>query len=417
VGQRVGKGSRAEKKTETRATGKVNLEDEFKMDLKTSYKGQISLFSNSKNLKFEGFARLDHENLPSKEWFSINCFADRKDLSIAFQNPKNEGGEPLFNGIYISKENNAAYPRVMMPLTFRKDRNVIDVKGLLRYNAKTDEVILGDSAKLLTNAPQGNKLVFNNKNAVVTAEGKLNIGSGLQYITLKAAGKAQTKFLPKDQSRNDSTGMISAPLTIEAMIGLDFLVPDKLLKIMMADIQSGSYGESDIDYNKDDFPDKALTEFISDSADYKKIVANMKNKTLELGSYNKYNLMFSRVPLKWSQETQSFVSNSKKVDLNSVAGININKSTIAFMEFRMPSNEDDRAYVYIKTANDYFYFFGYQRGILSMTSNNQKLEEEFNKIKPKERIKKMSDNQPFEIQWVETGTAEMFLRRITNAQK
>jgi hypothetical protein len=417
VGQRVGKGSRAEKKTETRGTGSVLLEDEFKMDLKTSYKGQIALFSNSKNLKFEGFARLDHENLPSKEWFSINCFADRKDLSIAFQNPKNEGGEPLFSGIYISKENNAAYPRVMMPLTFRKDRNVIDVKGLIRYNAKTDEVILGDSAKLLTNAPQGNKLVFNNKNAVVTAEGKLNIGSGLQYVTLKAAGKAQTKFLKKEESRNDSTGMVSAPLTLEAMIGLDFLVPDKLLKIMMADIQSGSFDASDIDYNKDDFHEKALTEFISDSSDYRKIVANMKNKTLELGSYNKFNMVFSKVPLKWNQETQSFISNSKKADLNSIAGINLNKNILTFMEFRMPSNEDDRAYVYIKTANDYFYFFGYQRGILSMTSNNQKLEEEFNKIKPKERIKKMADNQPFEIQWVETGTAEMFLRRITNAQK
>jgi hypothetical protein len=180
VGQRVGKGARTEKKTETRATGKVLLEDEFKMDLKTSYKGQISLFSNSKNLKFEGFARLDHENLPIKEWFSINCFADRKDLNIAFQNPKNEGGEPLFTGIYISKENNAVYPRVMMPLTFRKDRNVIDVRGLIRYNAKTDEVILGDSSRLLQNDFRGNKMVFNNRTSQVIADGKLNIGSGLQ---------------------------------------------------------------------------------------------------------------------------------------------------------------------------------------------------------------------------------------------
>ena len=417
VGQRVGKGSRTEKRTETRATGNIGLEDEFKMDLKTSFKGQIALFSNSKNLKFEGFARLEHENLPIKQWFNINCFADKKDLSIVFQNPKNEAAEPLFTGIFISKENNAAYPRVMMPLTFRKDRNVIDVRGLIRYNAKTDEVILGDSSKLLFNEPHGNKLVFNNKNSQVNAEGKLNIGSGLQYVTLKAAGKAQTKFLKESEQRNDSTGMNSAPLTLEAMIGIDLMVPDKLLKLMMADIVLGSFDASDIDYNKDDFAEKALTEFIADSTEYKKVVANMKNKTLDLGANNKYSMFFGKVPLKWNQETQSFVSNGKKADLNSVAGINFNKNITAFLEFRMPSNEDDRAYIYLKTANDYFYFFGYQRGILSITSNNGKIEEEFNKIKPKERIRKMADNQPFEIQWVETGTAEMFLRRITNAQK
>ncbi len=187
---------------------------------------------------------------------------------------------------------------------------------------------------------------------------------------------------------------------------------------MAADIQSGSFDANDVDYIKEDFAERALAEFITDKDDYQKAVANMKSKTLELpDKYNKFNLLFSKIPMKWNGETQSFISSVKKVDLNSVTGININKQIAAYVEFRMPSNEDDRVYVYLKTSNDYFYFFGYQRGILSITSNNQRIEEEFNKIKPKERILKMSDNQPFEMQWVENGTAEMFLRRITNAQK
>ena len=418
VGQRIGKGQRTEKRTETRATGEVTQENEFKMDVKTTFKGKISLFSNTKNLQFEGFGKLDLENLPDKQWFSLNCFADKKDLAIVYKAPKNEGGEPLFTGIYISKENSVSYPRAMMAMHYRADRSIIDVKGVFKYNQKNDELIFGDSSKILHGAAQGNKFVFNNKNSQVTAEGKLTIGSGLKYITFVSAGRAKTSFLKPDVEATDTSGVKGTPLSIDAMVGLNMLIPEKLLKIMAADIQSGSFNASDVDYNKDDFAEKSLTEFISDKDDYQKIIANMKNKTLDLtDKYNKFNMFFGKIPMKWNPETQSFVSNVKRVDLNSVAGININKQVAAFIEFRMPSNEDDRVYIYLKTENDFFYFFGYQRGILSITSNNQRITDEFNKIKPKERILKMPDNQPFEMQWVENGTAEMFLRRVTNAQK
>lgn len=418
VGQRVGKGQRSEKKTETRATGEVTQENEFKIDHKTLYKGKISLFSSSKNLQFEGYAKLDLENLPDKQWFSLNCFADKSDLAILYKTPKNEGGEPLETGVFISKENSASYPRLMMPLHFRKDRAIIDVKGLLKYNPKTDEAICGDSAKIALGAVQGNKFIFNNKTNSVYGEGKLNLGSGLKYVTSTAAGRLKTSFLKPSEEATDSSGVKGSPLSIEAMIGLNMIIPEKLLKIMAVDIQSGSFDATDVDYNKDDFAEKTLSEFITEKEDYQKVITNMKAKTLELpDKYNKNNFFFSRVPMKWNQETQSFISNAKKIDLNSVGGILINKQANAFIEYRMPSNEDDRVYVYIKTAYDYFYFFGYQRGVLSITSNNPKLEEEFNKIKPKERIIKMADNQPFEMQWAEPGTAEMFVRRVTAAQK
>ena len=418
VGQRVGKGQRSEKRTETRATGEVTMENEFKIDYKTTFKGKISLYSNTKNLQFEGFAKLQMENLPNQQWFSINCFADKKDLAILYNVPKNEVGEPLYTGIFISKENSVAYPRAMMPLSFRKDRSIIDVKGLFKYSQKNDELLFGDSSKIISNAPSGNKFTFSNRTSIVNAEGKFNLGSGLQYVTVKSAGRARTAFLKPDDIQIDSSGIRANPLTIEAMVGLDMRIPEKFLKIMAQDIQLGSFDALDVDYNKDDFSEKILTEFISDKEDYYKVLNVMKNKTLELpDKYNKYNFVFSRLSMRWNPETQSFISNVKKPDLNSVAGVNINKQTTAFVEFRMPSNEDDRVYVYIKTGNDMFYFFGYQKGMLSITSNNPKIEDEFKKIKPKERIIKMPDGQPFEMQWVENGTAEMFIRRVTNAQK
>ena len=76
IGTRVGKGKRSEKKTVTRADGEVTEVDSFYIDHKTEFRGKIQLNAESKNLSFNGFARLDAPNMPSRHWFSVR-FAPR----------------------------------------------------------------------------------------------------------------------------------------------------------------------------------------------------------------------------------------------------------------------------------------------------------------------------------------------------
>ena len=83
----------------------------------------------------------------------------------------------------------------------------------------------------------------------------------------------------------------------------------------------------------------------------------------------------------------------------------------------MPSNEDDRLYIYLKSPSELFYFFGFKQGILSVTSNNPKFTEEVLALKAKEAIIKMDDGETYEIQAVEPGSANLFLRRIQAAMK
>ena len=86
------------------------------------------------------------------------------------------------------------------------------------------------------------------------------------------------------------------------------------------------------------------------------------------------------------------------------------------LEVKMPSNEDDRVYFYIKTANEFIYFFGYQKGILEICSTNPRVEEEFKKMKPKDRTRKMEGGTSLEMEWGDIGKAEMFVRRVQQAQ-
>ena len=111
TGSRVGKGKRSEKATETRAKGTIKEEDDFYIDVKTQFRGDISLFASSKNLQFEGFAKFDAPLMPDPQWFSINSEGDKEDLTIAYDVPKNYEGTPLRTGFYLSKENTRIYAR------------------------------------------------------------------------------------------------------------------------------------------------------------------------------------------------------------------------------------------------------------------------------------------------------------------
>ncbi|MBK7409763.1 MAG: hypothetical protein IPJ40_17970 [Saprospirales bacterium] len=88
IGAPVGKGKYSERPAVTRATGEVKPEDRFYIDTKTEFRGTISLFSESRNLLFNGFARLD-ANLAARHWFTVDFEGDKTDLAIRFDEPRN----------------------------------------------------------------------------------------------------------------------------------------------------------------------------------------------------------------------------------------------------------------------------------------------------------------------------------------
>lgn len=249
----------------------------------------------------------------------------------------------------------------------------------------------------------------------------MNICSGLSFAKIQAAGRARTQFLPKNyapqEADSNKININVAKTTAEVFAMIDMLIPDRIIKLVAADFQVGSFDAPDNEYNKDDFTDKALAEFIQDPKDFQKIVDNIRQKSLELPEkYTKdADFVIARASVRWDKDEQAFITTGKKLDVHSIAGLQLNKQLNGFIMFKMPSNEDDRVYIYLKSANDYVYFFGYQRGILEITTNNQRVEEEFKKMKPKEKILKMGDDETVEIQWADYARAEIFAKRVTAA--
>ena len=416
VGAPVGKGKYSERPAVTRATGEVKPEDRFYIDTKTEFRGTISLFSESRNLLFNGFARLD-ANLAARHWFTVDFEGDKTDLAIRFEEPRNYEGEPLKTGIFLSKESYFCYSRIMAPLYYRKDRPVLPVTGLFQYEPKDDTFIFGDSMKVAGNSLKGNLLTFYNATGKVEAEGRFDVGKSLQYISLDAAGRVSTTA--KVIADSTAAGPVGQELNGDFMLGVKLILPDPLLKFIANDIKASSFEAPTAIYANDPtFYKKVVSELFPDEKEVQKVIDLVSLNEFDLPKkFNNYTFLFSKVPMKWNQEYQSFVSLQQKMPLASIEGEMVNRMITCYIEVRMPFDDDDRFYMYLQSPSGLFYFFGFKQGIMNVVSSSEEFNEMVINMKDKQRIFKMPDGNTYEIQLVEKGTATTFLTRAQDAQK
>lgn len=418
IGQRVGKGKKSQKATLT--TAEANLTDSlnFYLGPKMRFYGKMKLTANKKDVGFDGFANIESPLFKEKNWFSIDNEVNRDDVRLYYNKSKNPDGNPVRSGFFLSKSTAQLYPRFMMPTYMRKDRPILDVTGYIINDAKKDKFVVGDSAKVFTNAMRGRRISITNYNNKVEAEGPLSFGSGLKYVNLQAAGKIESEFAVIDTTL-EADKVKLPPVNIQTMLGIELTIPEVLLTAMVNDLRTSTFESNFIDYNRGfEFYDHAMSEFITDDAVLTPLLSTMKARTLELPKeFKKFSLFFSKLNLIWDADYSSFVSSK---DVNGLAAINgemLNKMVTSSVEIKMPSNEDDRLYIYIKGPNENFYFFGYSQGILSVTSNNTVFTDAFLKLKKKELVYKKENDETYEIQAVSPETADLFVQRAKAAGK
>lgn len=426
VGQPVGKGKYSEKKSVTRATGEILEEDGFYIDYKTEFRGTIDLDAESKDLQFNGYARLDAEKLPRRTWFSISSKGDKKDLAIKYDTPKDLDGNPLKTGIYLSKQAGVMYPSIMMPLRMRKDRPVFPTEGIFKYDRKRDYFVFGDSLKIQGGSLRGNVLTFKNPLGTLGMDGRFFIGQGLNYISVTAAGRGESEFpivtIDTSQTISLDEPPKVKPTSIEIMAGIKMVVPEKIIDMIVKDINGPSgFIMKPITYLTDlNFYRKSFSElFPNADRDVREALTKLSSGIFDLPKKsNPYTFLYSKLDMEWMPDYQSFMTTEKDLGLISVGGELINQKMETYIEFRMPSNGDDRLYIWFKSpTSGFYYFLGYKQGILNITSNNEAFLTEIAEMKDKEKIIKMDDGQTYEIQIVETGDANRFKRRITTAIK
>ena len=300
------------------------------------------------------------------------------------------------------------YPRVLTPLRLRKDRPIIDCMGEFKYDKTKKAFIFGDSTRVRNFGDKGNMLVYFTESNVVKADGKLNLGSGLKLMNIDAAGILESKM---------SNNIDSSDLVMSLMAGIEFKFPEALARVITADIESSLLDLKDGVY-ENSFYNKVLPNMIPKQKDLIKAKKSINSRSLDLPkNFSKYQVFFSKLNMKWYPDYQSFMTTSTKNVIGAFAGKPVNKLIRSYVEFKMPSNEDDRVYIYFKLPNDNFYFFGYQGGILSTCSNNEVFNTTADKMKSKAFVFKDKKKGTYVVETVNPLTAQLFVKRVNTAVK
>ncbi|MBU6342970.1 MAG: hypothetical protein KGS48_15860, partial [Bacteroidetes bacterium] len=315
IGERRGGGTQSTKNVLTTASGDIADKDSFRMDVKTRFKGQAILKANQKNMRFEGFAKLEASKLPNNQWFGVYTEVDKNDPTIRIKNSKNEDGDPLVTGFFLSRETGECYPRILLPAYARVDRALMDCQGVMKYESKTDRFIFGDSAKITSNARLGSKMIFDNRVATVVADGPLNLGSGLNYMKITGAGRLKSDF----NNITDSTGYI---VNGEFMTAMEMTIPKTILDLMVNEINATTFDAPPAIYNTNAaFYTPMLNYFITDDKEVDETMNNMRNNLILLPKVdNKYTFMLGRHTVTWNQEYQSFLNLEDKIPVVSING-------------------------------------------------------------------------------------------------
>ena len=413
VGQRVGK--RTDNKVETVAEAVVGESTPFLMGNGFNFSGGIELRSSTPDLGYKGYAQFKSTILANPRHFYVDCRADKNDLRLELDKPKDKEGQRVHTGIYINQETRQHYTRLMMPLESRKDHAFIDVAGMTYYNAEKDEFIVGDSLKVMNPNAKGNLVIFNEKDGSLKGKGTLNFASNLKGPSIKTIGIIKSGLSEGELTKAE---LASDDLSAKVAVALQFGLPKELKNMIAVDFQSASFEGQTIQYRDIETYETVLPELVSDA---KKLPQSLQ----QLSQGNTFgipvedcdfNFLLTELEMTWDADYQSFISSKKQFGLAAIEKKGYHKMIKGAVEFKMPANGEDQFTVLMTSPGGNYYFFNYKNGILSTYSSYAPYNAEVEGMKDKERITKLAGGS-FELQAGTTQMVSNFKSRAEAMQK
>ncbi len=354
----------------TFGSGPVREKDKFLIDNKILFQGSVKLRADDKNLTFKGHARINSPNIPRSGWFSIESKVDRKNVAIAYDEPKNIQGSKLHVGLFVNSDSAHVYPTVMGMPVRRRDTKIFNASGVLKHVKGSKEFVFGDSSKVIMGERRGNILKVDETTGKVTTQGQYNFDEGFKGdIGMKTAGVATIK---------------NGIAKFDLVAGLDIPLPEKLLTIIATDLYGFGDELPDIEVS-DNHIEQSMAEFIEDNKKLTKLIEDYNNTLyITLPKENEFPFFFSKLPLKWNENTYSFTS--KAVGISSINGRPVEKIVNCLFEVKMLSTNHSMT-MYIDSPSDDWYYIHYKNGIITTLSSNEEYSNAVLEGKKKDRVK------------------------------
>lgn len=179
---------------QTKASGKISDQDNFKLSKEFDYYGSVAIHASSPKLLFSGATRINHNcDKFDRNWMAFTSEIDPKNIQIPVSNEmKDLKGKPISAGIVWrdskSLDSIALYPTFLSSLVDPKDPVVMTSSGVLQYNEGSKEFQIGSVEKLINRGEKGNYIALHTESCSMNGDGVIELGMDYGEVKVESVG-------------------------------------------------------------------------------------------------------------------------------------------------------------------------------------------------------------------------------------
>ncbi|NEQ51661.1 MAG: hypothetical protein F6K11_16230 [Leptolyngbya sp. SIO3F4] len=372
------------------AEGVIPEEQSFSLSPRFSFKGDVRLEANEKNLMFSGASQIIHacEDLP-KQWFRFRSRIDPEDINIEITpDAKNEAGEEISSSLMIPIDDSVGIYSTFLSQPYSKvDLEVLDSKGFLVFDKPTKEFRISSFEKLNERSLPGNYIALNTETCVTEGEGRLNFAHRTSHVQVQPAGRYEFNTVNKE-------------LSADLVVKFEFLFDDNLFDIIVKELQASESAEP-VDVERAIYP-IALRDLVGKEAADELLGRMSLGRSAklpdELRGEEHSAMVFSDVQLTYDPELAMYVAKDK-IGIGNIGKELLNVYVKGGISFETKRQGTD--FMIYLDLDKYYYIFYYRAssGIMQVYSNNDEFKAAVNEIKnDKRRIKASKTNKQYIFQ-------------------
>lgn len=364
----------------TFAIGDIDEKQEFTLSPQFDYKGKVRLYSPDKHLEFDGAARLQHQcQKMGKSWLKFKAPIDPKNIMIPVDSfPKSFEGDKLTAGLVLIKDSTHVYPVFMAKKQRSGDQEILVSRGFLRFDKGKQEYQLAAKEKLQDKDLPGDYVALNPANCDMYGEGEMSTGLDLGQVKVRMIGNVNHSSV-KDET------------VFNVMIALDFFFNDDCLKLI-TDAINGASGMQAAETSGPDFKKNLITLVGKEAADKMIKELSSTGASKKLPDEIQKTIVFSKVELKWNTESRSYVSDGW-LHISNMGKTSINKVVKGKIEL-VKKRGGDILNLYIEPDSDNWFFFNYQRNIMTALAAKDNFNTILKELDSSKRQMKVESGQP-----------------------
>lgn len=361
-----------ENKTDiTVANGNIEPVADFSMSPQFGFKGKVKLRGDKEFLDFDGYAKIIHTcGVMKNEWVRFSAEINPNNIMIPIpQDPVNDEQHKMFNGFMFASDSTGLYPAIFAAKRRHTDYEVMKASGYLTFDRKNQEFRVASKEKLEDRSLHGPYLSFNSGNCTSYAEGRMDLGSKMGQVELKAAGSIL--YYPDA----DSTRM-------NLMMTINFPFPEPMLKYLLERLNSVEGMGAGL---QDPEVRKGLSDLL-DSSRAEEVFGRItpEGKFRRMPKEFDRTFVFTGLELVWSKKYRTLMFEGP-VGLPLFNGHYTFKTVNVLFDLNRKASGDIFTLI-LDISEDEWYFFQFRNNILTVYSNKKEFNQMLTSIDPKNRV-------------------------------